>query len=68
LADKLLTKAYKAMRVSDVNKNKPQSVILKIYEADVLEHLLKMEINTATDTFIWNAFRILADDINQKLT
>lgn len=68
LADKLLAKAYKAVRVSDFNKNKPQNVTLKIYEADVLEHLLKTEIEVTEDTFISNSFRILVNEINQKLT
>ncbi|WP_395075356.1 hypothetical protein [Flavobacterium sp.] len=67
LADKLLAKAYKAMRVSDFNKNKPQSVSLKLYEADVLEYLLKTEIDATADTFIINAFTRLSNDINQKL-
>ena len=67
VADKILAKAYKAMRFEDFNKNTVKSVTLKIHEADILEHLLKMELAATNDVFITNCFRILINELNQKL-
>lgn len=67
VADKLLAKAYKAMRVNDFNKNSLKTITLKIHEADILEHLLKMELADTNDVFITNCFRILINELNQKL-